>query len=313
MGGYVVRRLLSVATILFGISVITFGLTVLAPGDPAFAVLSLEQPGTTPSDTEVAVKRAELGLDRPAVEQYVHWLAGAVRGDLGASYRSGQPVGAEIADRLPATVALAGASLAIAVLVGLPLGVLAATRSGSLWDTASRALALTAATVPAYVLSLLLLLIFAVRLQVLPAFGSGTMRHLLLPATALSASVTAQIARVSRASLLEVLTHDYIRTAVAKGLSRRRVTLVHAARVAALPVLTVVGLSVGQLLGGAAIVETIFSWNGVGKYGIDAVFLRDYPAIQGVVLYTAAAVALVNLVVDLAYPVIDSRLRPSRR
>jgi peptide/nickel transport system permease protein len=274
-------------------------------------VLSLEQPGTTPSDTEVALKRAELGLDRPAAQQYLHWLGGAVRGDLGVSYRSGQPVGQEIAERLPATIALAAASLTIAVLVGLPLGVLAATRSGSWWDTATRAVVLTAATVPAYVLGLLLLLIFAVQLRVLPAFGSGTMRHLLLPALALSAGVTAQVARVSRASLLEVLGQDYIRAAVAKGLSRHRVTLVHATRVAALPVLTVLGLSVGQLLGGAAIVETIFSWNGVGKYGVDAVFLRDYPAVQGVVLYTAATVALVNLLVDLAYPVIDARLRPS--
>lgn len=309
MAGYVLRRLLALVGILFGISVITFGLTALAPGDPAYAVLALEQPGGTPSAAEVASKRVELGLDRPAPTRYLRWVAGALQGDLGLSYRSGQPVAAEIAGRVPATAALAGASLAIAALVGLPLGILAATRSGSAWDTASRVLALLGATTPTYVLGLLLVLVFAAQLNVLPAFGSGTLRHLVLPAVALSAGPLAQMARLSRAGLLEVLRQDYVRTARAKGLSARRVILVHASRVAALPVLTVAGLSAGQLLGGAVIVETIFSWNGLGKYGVDAIFLRDYPAIQGVVLYAAVAVALVNLLVDLAYPVIDPRLR----
>jgi peptide/nickel transport system permease protein len=220
-------------------------------------------------------------------------------------------VAAEIAGRLPATLALAGASVGLAAVVGLPLGVLAATRAGSGWDTASRVLVLLGATTPTYVLSLLLVLVFAAQLNVLPAFGSGTALHLALPAVALSAGPLAQIARLSRASLLEVGRQDYLRTARAKGLTPLRVTLVHASRVAALPVLTVTGLTAGQLLGGAVIVETIFSWNGIGKYAVDAVFLRDYPAIQGVVLYTAAAVALVNFAVDLIYPLLDPRLTPS--
>ena len=309
MPGYVLRRLLSLVGVLFGISVVTFGLTALAPGDPAYAVLALEHPGGTPTAAAVAVKRAELGLDQPAVGRYAHWLVDALRGDLGVSYRSGRPVAQEIAARLPATLALAGASLAIAALVGLPLGILAATRTGSVWDSASRVLVVTGASVPTYVLSLLLVLVFAAQLKVLPAFGSGTLRHLALPAVALSAALTAQVARLSRASLLEVLGQDYVRAARSKGLPPRRVLLVHAARPAAIPLLTVAGLSAGQLLGGAVIVETVFSWNGVGKYGVDAIFLRDYPAIQGVVLYAAAAVALVNLAVDLAYPSIDPRLR----
>lgn len=309
MAGYVLRRLLALAGILVGISVVTFGLTTIAPGDPAYAVVALEQPGSTPTAAAVAVKRDELGLDRPAPERYLRWSSAALRGDLGLSYRSGRPVTAEIAARIPATAALAGASLAIAVLVGLPCGLLAATRSGSAWDAASRLLALAAATVPTYVLGLVLVLVFAARLDVLPAFGSGTLRHLVLPAVALSAGPTAQLARLSRASLLEVLHRDYVRTARAKGLPARRVVVVHAARAAVLPVLTVAGLSVGQLLGGAVIVETIFSWNGVGKYGVDAIFLRDFPVIQGVVLYAAAAVVLVNLAVDLLYPLIDPRLR----
>ena len=305
------RRLLGLLGLLLGISLITFGLAVLAPGDPAYAVLALEQPGSTPTDAAVELMLTKLGLDQPAPQRYLHWLADAVRGDLGLSYRSGQPVAAEIARRLPATLALAGASLALAVLIGLPLGILAAIRSGSRWDSASRLLALAGATTPTYVLSLLLVLVFAAQLQVLPAFGSGTVAHLVLPAVALSAGPLAQIARLTRASLLEVRRQDYLRSAAAKGLSPLRVTLVHASRVAAVPVLTVAGVAAGQLLGGAVIVETIFSWNGVGKYAVDAVFLRDYPALQGVVLYAASAVALVNLVVDLAYPVLDPRLRPA--
>jgi peptide/nickel transport system permease protein len=312
VAGYVLRRLLGLVGILFGISVVTFGLTVLAPGDPAYAVLALEQPGSTPSDAAVELMRGRLGLDQPAPQRYVHWLSGALRGDLGLSYRSGQPVAAEITGRVPSTLALAGASLALAAVLGLPLGVLAATRVGSGWDTASRVLVLVGSTTPTYVLSLVLVLVFAAQLQVLPAFGSGTVLHLVLPAVALSAAPLAQIARLSRASLLEVRRQDYLRTAAAKGLAPVRVILVHASRVAALPVLTVTGVTAGQLLGGAVIVETIFSWNGVGKYAVDAVFLRDYPAIQGVVLYAAAAVAVVNLAVDLAYPLLDPRLRPSR-
>jgi ABC-type dipeptide/oligopeptide/nickel transport system permease component len=309
VAGYVLRRLVGLLGLLLGISLITFGLTVLAPGDPAYAVLALEQPGSPPTDAAVELMRTRLGLDQPPPQRYLHWLVDAVRGDLGMSYRSRQPVATEIARRLPATFALAGASLSLAVLIGLPLGILAATRSGSHWDSASRLLTLLGATTPTYVLSLLLVLVFAAQLQVLPAFGSGTAAHLVLPAVALSAGPLAQIARLTRASLLEVRRQDYLRTAAAKGVSPLRVTLVHASRVAAVPVLTVAGLTAGQLLGGAVIVETIFSWNGIGKYAVDAVFLRDYPALQGVVLYAAAAVALVNLAVDLAYPLLDPRLR----
>jgi peptide/nickel transport system permease protein len=312
VAGYVLRRLLGLVGILFGISLVTFGLTVLAPGDPAYAVLALEQPGSTPSDAAVELMRSKLGLDQPAPQRYVHWLSGAIRGDLGLSYRSGQPVAAEIIGRLPSTLALAGASLALAAVLGLPLGVLAATRVGSGWDTATRVLVLVGSTTPTYVLSLVLVLVFAAQLKVLPAFGSGTVLHLVLPAVALSAAPLAQIARLSRASLLEVRRQDYLRTAAAKGLAPVHVILVHASKVAALPVLTVTGVTAGQLLGGAVVVETIFSWNGVGKYAVDAVFLRDYPAIQGVVLYAAAAVAVINLAVDLAYPLLDPRLRPSR-
>lgn len=312
MTEHVLRRLVALAAILLGISVLTFGLTALAPGDPAFARLALEEPGSRPSDAAVEGLRAELGLDRPAAERYVQWLGGALRGDLGASYRSGEPVVGELLERVPATLALTGASLLLALVVGLALGLLAATRRGTVWDAVARGITLLATTTPTYVLSLLLVLVFAAQLRVLPSFGSGSLSHLVLPAVALSAGPMAQVARVTRTSLLEVLGQDYLRTARALGVGPRRVLLVHAGRAAALPVLTVTGLSVGQLLGGAAVVETIFSLNGVGKYGVDAVFLRDAPALQGVVLYGATAVVLVNLLVDLAFPLLDPRLRRER-
>jgi ABC-type dipeptide/oligopeptide/nickel transport system permease component len=305
---HVLRRLVALIAILLGISVLTFGLTSLVPGDPAYARLALEEPGSRPSDAAVQGLRAQLGLDRPAWERYVDWLGGALRGDLGTSYRSGEPVVVELLERVPATLTLTGASLLLALVVGLALGLLAATRQGTAWDAAARGLTLLATTTPTYVLSLLLVLVFAAQLRVLPSFGSGSLSHLVLPAVALSAGPMAQIARISRTSLLEVLGQDYLRTARALGVPPRRVLLIHAGRAAALPVLTVTGLSVGQLLSGAAVVETIFSLNGVGKYGVDAVFLRDAPVLQAVVLYGATAVVLVNLLVDLAFPLLDPRL-----
>lgn len=205
MTEHVLRRLVALTVILLGISALTFGLTSLAPGDPAYARLALEEPGSRPSDGAVRLLRAQLGLDRPAWERYVDWLGGALRGDLGTSYRSGEPVVAELLERVPATLTLAGASLLLALGVGLALGLLAATRRGTAWDAAARVLTLLATTTPTYVLSLLLVLVFAAQLRVLPSFGSGSLSHLVLPAVALGAGPMAQIARLTRASLLEVL------------------------------------------------------------------------------------------------------------
>ncbi|MGH8933108.1 MAG: nickel ABC transporter permease [Egibacteraceae bacterium] len=309
MVAYAARRLVSLVGILFGISAVAFTLTALAPGDPAYSLLAMQQPGTVPSAQAVGALRAELGLDDPAPVRYVRWLGGAVQGDLGVSYRSGQPVFTEIVTRMPATLTLAGASLGVALLAGVPLGVLAAARGSSGWDACSRSLALLGATMPTYLLGLLLILVFAARLKLLPAFGSGTPQHLVLPTVALSASVIAQMMRLTRASMRETLGQPFMRTAKAKGLSARRVTVVHALRHAALPIVTATGLSIGHLVGGAVMVETIFSRNGVGKYAVDAIFVRDYPVIQGIVLYTAVAFVVVNFAVDVLYLWIDPRLR----
>jgi peptide/nickel transport system permease protein len=308
MQTYLMRRLFTLPLLLFGISLISFTLLNLAPGDPARILLRLQQPGTEPPREAVLALRQELGLDDPLPLRYGRWLLGAVSGDLGKSYRSGQPVVVELAQRLPATLMLAGASLALAVLIAIPLGVFAAVRPGSPVDGLSRLLALLGAAVPSYLLALLLILVFGVTLQWLPTIGYGTLQQLVLPALALAAGSSAQLMRLTRASMLEVVQQDYVRTARAKGLREQRVIGVHAFKNALLPVITVLGMNLGYLLGGTVIVEIIFSWPGVGKYAIDAIFLRDYPVIQGFVLYMAVIFLLVNLMVDMTYRWLDPRL-----
>jgi peptide/nickel transport system permease protein len=305
---FVLRRLAATLGVLFGISLVAFTLTTLSPGDPATILLEMQSGGVTPSQEAVDTFREQLGLNQPAPVRYVRWLYAAVQGDLGFSYRTGQPVAAEIAARLPATMMLAGASLAVAVLLGVPLGVVAAVRRDSALDVLSRMLAILGATIPNYVLSLLLVLLFAVVLGWLPAFGSGSWQHFVLPIIALSGAITTQMMRLTRASLLETLQQDHIRTARSKGLAERQVISRHGLRNALLPVVTTLGVSAGNLLSGTVIVERIFSWPGIGKYAVDAIFLRDYPVIQGVVLYMAIAFVLVNLIVDISYSVLDPRV-----
>jgi peptide/nickel transport system permease protein len=305
---YLTRRLFTLPLLLFGISVISFALLNLAPGNPAGILLRLQQPGTEPPREAVLALRQELGLDDPLPLRYGRWLLRALRGDLGKSYRSGEAVTAELVQRLPATLMLAGTSLGLAMLIGIPSGVFAAVWRGSPLDGLSRLLALLGAAVPSYLLALLLILVFAVTLHWLPTIGYGSLQQLVLPALALAAGSSAQLMRLTRASMLEVVQQDYVRTARAKGLKERRVIGVHALKNALLPVVTVLGMNLGHLLGGTVIVETIFSWPGVGKYAIDAIFLRDYPVIQGFVLYMAVIFLLVNLLVDMTYRWLDPRL-----
>ena len=308
MRDYAARRLLTLPLLLLGISIVSFTLLNLAPGDPAYIILKQQSPGEVPSREAVLALRQELHLDEPAPLRYGRWLVGAIRGDLGESYRSSTPISKELWRRFPATVMLTGVSLALAVLIGIPLGITSAVWRGSLLDGFSRLLALIGASVPSYVLALLLILLFAVKLHLLPAIGYGSPKYVLLPAIALAAGSSAQLMRLTRASMLEVVRQDYVRTARAKGLRERVVIWRHALRNALLPVVTVLGVNLGHLLGGAVIVETIFGWPGVGKYAVDAIFLRDYPVIQGFVLYMALIFLLANLMVDLAYRWLDPRL-----
>ncbi len=313
MQSYLMRRLATLPVMLLGISIISFTLLNLAPGDPADILLRLQNPGTEPPRAAVLEYRRELGLDDPLTWRYGRWLVQALMGDLGDSYRTGRPVALELAQRLPATLLLTSASLALAVGVGLPLGVLAAVWRGSLVDGASRLLGLLGAAVPGYVLALLLILLFAVKLHWLPAIGHGGLQHLVLPALALATGSAAQVMRLTRASMLEALDQDYVRTARAKGLGETAVVLGHALKNALLPSVTIIGLSLGHLLGGAVIIETIFGWPGAGKLAVDAIFLRDYPIIQGFVLYMALVFLLVNLLVDLSYRWLDPRLHFGRQ
>jgi peptide/nickel transport system permease protein len=306
--GYVVHRLGLLVLALFGVSILTFTLGVLAPGDPAEVVLerSLGQP---PTEAQLAEKRHELGLDRSYPAQYLDWLDNAVRADLGRSWLRGLRVRDVMAERIPRTVALALSAAAISILVGIPVGVVAATRRNSLLDHTTRVGALFGASLPSFFTAYVLILLFAVRLKVVPVFGFGSVAHLILPAVTLALGPAAVLARLTRSAVLEILGEDYVRTAWAKGGRARTVLFRHTLRNALIPVVTVAGLSVGHLLGGSLIVEWVFAWPGMGDLAVSAIHDRDYPLVQGFVLFAAAVYLLVNLAVDLSYAWLDPRVR----
>jgi peptide/nickel transport system permease protein len=309
---YLVRRLGATVPVLLVVSAVVFSLIHLTPGDPVSIMLREESDPAT-----AAALRRELGLDRPLPVQYLTWLGRAVRGELGRSIRTNQPVTEAIRDRLPVTLWLAAAATALALLVALPAGIVSAVRRNSVADVAGTLVALSGVSLPNFWLAILLIFLFSVTLGWLPPLGyvsplrdpSGGLRSLLLPAITLGTAMAAIVMRMTRSSLLEVLQLDYVRTARAKGLAERPVLLRHALRNALVPVVTVVGLQAGALLGGAIITETIFALPGVGRLLVDAIFQRDFPIVQGVVLLLALNFLLVNLLVDLAYAWLDPRIR----
>jgi len=305
---YAVRRLASVVLALLGVSVLTFLLGVLAPGDPAEVVLSRSL-GQPPTDEQLAAMRHELGIDRPLPVQYVEWLGGAIRGDFGNSWLRGVRVQEAMAERVPRTVVLALSAAALSVVIGIPVGVVAATRRNSLPDHVSRAGALFGASLPSFFTAYVLIYVFAVTFRVVPVFGFGSAAHLVLPAATLALGPAAVLARLTRSAVLEVLGEDYVRTASAKGARGGAVLFRHALRNALIPVVTVAGLSVGHLLGGSLIVEWVFAWPGMGDLAVSAIHDRDYPLVQGFVLFAATAYLLVNLAVDLSYACLDPRVR----
>lgn len=308
MRQYAARRLAAVVLALLGVSVLTFAMGVLAPGEPAEVVLtrSLGQP---PTDEQLEEMRRDLGTDRPLPVQYLAWLGGAVRGDFGDSWLRGVRVQDALAERVPRTAALALAGAGLSIVLGIPIGVLAATRRNSVLDHVSRVGALFGASLPSFFLAYVLIYVFAVRFRALPVFGFGSAAHLVLPAVTLSLGPAAVLARLTRSAVLEVLGEDYIRTARAKGARATAVLFHHALRNALVPVVTVAGLSVGHLLGGSLIVEWVFAWPGMGDLAVSAIHDRDYPLVQGFVLFAAAVYLLVNLVVDLSYARLDPRVR----
>ncbi len=297
--------------ILLAISFISFSLVHLAPGDPA--EVALRAMGAQLTQDSIQEMRAQLGLDDPFIVQYTRWVAQVLRLDFGASVRTGTPVADLLLTRLPATIQLATASLLLAILFALPLGIAAAVHQHSFIDHASRIFALLGASIPGFWLALILIYVFAVKLGWFPALGRGSGRHLILPAVTLSMGIAPTYSRLLRASLCEVLGQPHIITARAKGLSNRAVILGHALRNALIPFVTVLGISFAHLLGGAVVVETIFSWPGIGKLAVDAILTRDFPIIQGFVLISALIFVLANLVVDISYHWLDPRIRLTGR
>lgn len=289
-------------------SVLTFGLGVVAPGDPAEAILSRAL-GQPPTRDEVEAERRMLGLDRPVPVQYARWLGRAVRGDLGESWGRGVRVSAALAERIPRTLVLALTAAALAVAIGVPAGVVAAARRNSAADHLARLGALVGASVPSYFLGYLLILAFAVTLRALPAFGFGSPAHVVLPAVTLALAPAATLARLTRSAVLETLGEDYVRTGRAKGLRPSAVLFRHALRNALIPIVTVASLTLGYLLGGSVIVEWIFAWPGVGELAVGAIHARDYPLIQGFVLFAAAVYVLLNFSTDVVYAWLDPRIR----
>jgi len=282
MSRFLVRRVLLTLPVLFGVATLVFSLIHLVPGDPVQAML-----GESASQEDVTLLRSRLGLDRPIYVQYVNFMRHAVVGDLGTSLRTNQPVSSVIAERMPATFELAGAAVIVALVIAVPLGVLAAVRAGTPIDHSATTLALVGISMPTFWLGPLLAIVFSVMLGWFPVSGRGTLANLVLPAITLGAPLAAVLARMTRASVLEELRELYVLAARARGVSRARAILRHALRNSLIPIVTVLGLQLGSVLTGAVITETIFAWPGVGRLLIQSISARDYPAVQGCVLLIA--------------------------
>ena len=301
---YILRRIVMLLPVLFGVTLVSFSLLHLVPGDPA-EVLG----GQEATKADIDRIRKEYGLDQPLVVQYARFVGNAMRGDLGISIQSRHPVRELLLQRLAFTLQLALASVLVAAAIGLLAGIISSTRQYSFFDTASMLGALFGISMPIFWLGLLLILVFAAKLQWLPSGGTGSIRHLILPAIALGSASAAVIARMTRASMLEVTRQDYIRTARATGYQERVIIFRHALKNAMIPVLTVFGLEFGSMLGGAVLTETVFSLPGIGRLLVEGIFARDYPVVQGAMILVASTFVLVNLLTDVAYAFFDPRIR----
>ncbi len=303
MNTFLVRRLAQAGVVVLGVSFVVFFILHLT-GDPTLLLLP---PDATAE--EIRRFRSAMGFDDPLVVQYARFLGGAVRGDFGESLRHGQPAMRLVLERLPATVELASAAMLVALAVALPAGVVSAVRRNTPVDYLSTTVALLGQSMPTFWLGIMLILVFAVRLGLLPSSGRGDIEHLVLPALTLGLFTTARMMRLTRSGMLEVLGQDYIRTARAKGMSEAPVVWKHALRNAAVPIVTIAGIELGALLGGSVITETIFAWPGVGRLSVQAIYNRDYPVVQAAVFVLATTFVVVNLLVDILYTYLDPRIR----
>lgn len=304
MTRYVVLRLLWTIPVVFGVSLIVFAIMKLVPGDAAHVIA-----GTDATNEDVEIIRHSLGLDRPLHEQYLLFLTRSLQGDFGRSAVTKRPVVEEISSRVGPTAELAVAALVVAIVLGLTTGVVSATRQYTIWDNIATLIALIGVSMPVFWLGLMLVLLFSVTLGWLPSSGAGTPAQLVLPALALGSASTAIIARQTRSGMLEVLNQDYIRTARAKGLTERTVLVRHALKNALIPTVTVAGLQVGYLMGGAVLAETVFARPGLGRLLVDSIARRDIPVVQTTIMMLSVTFVLVNLLVDLLYVKLDPRIR----
>jgi ABC-type dipeptide/oligopeptide/nickel transport system permease component len=289
--------------VLFGVSFVVFFILHLT-GDPALVLLPPDA-----SAEDIQRFREAMGFNDPFLVQYGRFLAGALRGDFGQSVRHGEPAFALVLERMPATFELSGAALVVALCLAVPAGIVSAVRRNTIIDYVSTVTALLGQSMPTFWLGIMLILVFSVWLNLLPSSGRGSIEHLIMPAVTLGLFTTARIMRLTRSGMLEVLNQDYIRTARAKGVSGPPVIWKHALKNAAIPIVTIVGIELGTLLGGAVITETIFAWPGVGRLSVQAIYNRDYPVVQAAVFLLASTFVLVNLVVDVVYTYLDPRIR----
>lgn len=300
---FIIKRLGYTIFVLFGVSILTFGLLKLTPGSPARLMLSDDA-----TEEQIREKEIEMGLDRPLTIQYVSYITGVVKGDLGDSLFYKMPNSTLIFQRLPATAYLTLVAMGIALLISIPMGIIAGVKRGSVIDLFAMIFALLGQSISGVVLGLIFILFFAVKLGWLPAMGYGGVAFVIMPATSLAMQMAALITRMLRSGMVDVLQEDYITATYAKGISNREITMKYALRNAILPVITVVGLQVGTFLGGAVVTEQIFGWPGIGTLTVQAIGLRDFPLVQSILLVISACFVLVNLLVDIIYTIVDPRM-----
>lgn len=308
MQAFVLRRAATMILVLVGVSILTYGLLFITPGDPAETILRQQMGGQTPSEAMITDFRQEHGLDEPVPIQYANWVFDVVQGDLRESYYEEKPVTQMIINRVPATFELAAAGMVVALLIAIPTGIISAVHKGKAPDYLSQFGALIGVSMPNFWLGYLLIIVFALNLDLFPTYGVGGLDNLVLPAVTLGSGMAAIMTRLVRSSMLEVLDREYIDTARSKGLTERIVVYKHALRNALIPVVTIIGLQFGYLLNGAVVVEIVFQRPGLGKLLIDAIFARDYPVVQGLVLVIAVIFVFTNFLIDVTYRYIDPRI-----
>lgn len=311
MQKYIVKRLVYLVPVLFGVTFLTFALIYFSPGDPA--ILMLNATGVTPSPKLVEQVREELGLNRSFLVQYFHWLLGVFKGDFGISYKYNKPVLDLIILSLPATIKLAGLSMIMMMVIALPLGIISALNKNRILDYTIRIISFVGISMPGFWVGLLLIYIFALKFKILPVMGDSGWESIILPVATLTIAMASKYIRQIRVAILEEISQDYVIGAKARGIKGRVILLNHVLQSSLLSIVTLLGLSLGSLLGGTAIIETIFSWPGVGKLAVEAIFDRDYPLIQGYVLWITVIYTVINILVDISYYFLDPRIRLEKR